>query len=304
MRAVSPARAATGERIAVREPRVQRAVLAWRACGGMRRPVVLRVRQQLRDEDEEHDLAGGGRVRPGPSACADGHKEQGGEIAPHRPLAYGSRCASSQSARPGSPAATSRGPWPVGMYAARLRERLRGFTRVQVFGEVFGFKAGRAKVWFELRDGSGALPCSMWREDFDALGLEPLADGVQVVAAGGCDYYPGSRTASPSFSFSVAAAARRRRGRPAGPARAAAARAARRGPVRAAAAAPPPGPAAHDRRRLRRARQGARRRDRRPAPARLGRARGVGVRARAGPPRRPCASPARCRIWPPARRSR
>ena len=28
---------------------------------------------------------------------------------------------------------------------------------------------------------------------------------MQVVAAGGCDYYPGSRTASPSFSFNVAA---------------------------------------------------------------------------------------------------
>jgi exodeoxyribonuclease VII large subunit len=84
-----------------------------------------------------------------------------------------------------------------------LRERLRGFTHVQVFGEVVGFKAGRAKVWFELRDGSGALPCSMWREDFEALGIGPLADGVQIVAAGGCDYYPGSRTASPSFSFAV-----------------------------------------------------------------------------------------------------
>jgi exodeoxyribonuclease VII large subunit len=68
---------------------------------------------------------------------------------------------------------------------------------------VVGFKAGRAKVWFELRDGAGALPCSMWREDFEALGIGPLADGVQVVAAGGCDYYPGSRTASPSFSFAV-----------------------------------------------------------------------------------------------------
>jgi exodeoxyribonuclease VII large subunit len=95
------------------------------------------------------------------------------------------------------------GPWPVGQYAARLRERLRGFTHVQVFGEVVSFKAGRAKVWFELRDGSGALPCSMWREDFEALGIGALADGVQIVAAGGCDYYPGSRTASPSFSFAV-----------------------------------------------------------------------------------------------------
>jgi exodeoxyribonuclease VII large subunit len=110
-----------------------------------------------------------------------------------------------QPERPaGIPGSDLTGPWPVGHYAAALRERLRGFTRVQVFGEVFGFKAGRAKVWFELRDGSGALPCSMWRKEFDALGLGPLADGVQVVAAGGCDFYVGSRTASPSFSFAVA----------------------------------------------------------------------------------------------------
>ena len=103
----------------------------------------------------------------------------------------------------GIPGSSLTGPWPVGRYAAALREQLRGFTRVQVFGELFSFKAGRAKVWFELRDGSGALPCSMWKGDFDALGLEPPADGVQVVAAGGCDYYAGSRTASPAFSFAV-----------------------------------------------------------------------------------------------------
>src|SRR4051812_46175183 len=103
----------------------------------------------------------------------------------------------------GIPGSVLTGPWAVGQYAARLRERLGEFTRVQVFGEVFGFKAGRAKVWFELRDADGALPCSMWRKDFDALGIGPLADGAQVVAAGGCDYYPGSRTASPSFSFAV-----------------------------------------------------------------------------------------------------
>src|SRR5215217_6982995 len=104
----------------------------------------------------------------------------------------------------GIPGSALPGPWPVGQYAAALRERLRGFARVQVFGEVFGLKAGRAKVWFELRDGSGALPCSMWRREWDALGMPPLEDGVQVVAAGGCDYYPGSRTSSPGFSFDVA----------------------------------------------------------------------------------------------------
>src|SRR3954451_19495003 len=103
----------------------------------------------------------------------------------------------------GIPGSTLTGPFPVGQYAAALRERLRGFARVQVFGEVFGFKAGRAKVWFELRDATGALPCSMWREDFERLRLGALPDGAQVVAAGGCDFYPGSRTASPSFSFAV-----------------------------------------------------------------------------------------------------
>jgi exodeoxyribonuclease VII large subunit len=103
----------------------------------------------------------------------------------------------------GIPGSELTGPWAVGDYAARLRTRLREFARVQVFGEVFGFKAGRAKVWFELRDGTGALPCSMWRREWDALELGELADGAQVVAAGGCDYYAGSRTSSPSFSFAV-----------------------------------------------------------------------------------------------------
>jgi exodeoxyribonuclease VII large subunit len=107
------------------------------------------------------------------------------------------------SARPdGIPGSDLTGPWPVGQYAARLRDRLREFSRVQVFGEVFNLRAGRARVWFELRDERGALPCSMWRRDFDAL-ASPLGDGQQVVAACGCDYYPGSRAASPSFSFAV-----------------------------------------------------------------------------------------------------
>jgi exodeoxyribonuclease VII large subunit len=60
-------------------------------------------------------------------------------------------------------------------------------------------------VWFELRDAEGAVPCAMWRDAFEELGLPAgaLADGAQVVVAGGPDYYPGSRTASPAFSFAV-----------------------------------------------------------------------------------------------------
>jgi len=70
---------------------------------------------------------------------------------------------------------------------------------------VWNLRVTRVRVWFELRDASGALPCAMWREDFDRLGLAEgaLADGSQVVVAGGPDYYAGSRTASPAFSFAV-----------------------------------------------------------------------------------------------------
>ena len=109
----------------------------------------------------------------------------------------------SEAVRPdGIPGSALKGPFPVGIYAAQLQRRLREFSRVQVFGEVCGFKVGGAKVYFELRDAGGALPCSMWRKEFEALGI-PVTEGAQVVVAGGCDFYPGSRTSSPGFSFDV-----------------------------------------------------------------------------------------------------
>ncbi len=94
------------------------------------------------------------------------------------------------------------GPYPVGSYAAQLKRRLLEFARVQLVGEVWGFKQARARVYFELRDSRGALPCSMWSSDFDALELT-LADGMRIVVGGGCDYYPGSATSSPNFTFAV-----------------------------------------------------------------------------------------------------
>lgn len=114
--------------------------------------------------------------------------------------------AASASHRPtGIPGSELPGPWAVGEYAAALRDRLRDFVRVQVFGEVVNLRVHRVRVYFELRDSRGALPCSMWRGDWDALGLTAtvLTDGARVVAAGGCDFYPGSATSSPSFSFAV-----------------------------------------------------------------------------------------------------
>ena len=98
------------------------------------------------------------------------------------------------------------GPFPVGRYSVKLRERLREFADVCLIGEVTGVRIGAGpNVWFELRDGDGALPCAMWRNDFDRLGLGPdeLRDGAEVVVAGGCDWYPGSSSASPRLSFRV-----------------------------------------------------------------------------------------------------
>ena len=99
------------------------------------------------------------------------------------------------------------GPYTVGDYAAALRSKLRSFTRVQIVGEIANLRPPtRARAYFELRDADGAIPCAMWRNDWDRLGAlaQSLADGTQVIVSGGCDYYPGSASASPAFSFSVA----------------------------------------------------------------------------------------------------
>ena len=179
------------------------------------------------------------------------------------------------------------GPYPVGGYAAALRERLRSFARVQLIGEVANLRPpSRARVYFELRDAEGAIPCAMWRNDWDRLGEHTalLRDGAQVIVLGGCDYYAGSASASPAFSFAVTDAADRRRGRSARPDRAPAPRARRRRAAGTPAAASARAAPADDRGRLRRDGQGPRRPPRRAGAPRLGRARRVGLRTRAGPP--------------------
>lgn len=95
------------------------------------------------------------------------------------------------------------GPFPVGRYANELRGFLRKRPRVRLIGEVTGLRITAKSVYFELRDGDGAMRCAIWRSDFDRMQLPEAAfkDGAEVVAAGGLDYYPGSATASPSFSF-------------------------------------------------------------------------------------------------------
>ncbi len=95
------------------------------------------------------------------------------------------------------------GPFAVGRYAIGLRDNMRGRPRMRLIGEITGLRVTAKGVYFELRDSDGAVPCAMWRDAWDRLNLPDASvrDGAEVVVAGGPDYYPGSATASPSFSF-------------------------------------------------------------------------------------------------------
>jgi len=110
----------------------------------------------------------------------------------------------------GIPGSELPGPYGVGEYAAALRMRLRAFAHVQLVGELINLRPSRARVYFELRDAAGAVPCAVWLNDWESILTrsgggtgEPPREGMQVVVAGGCDFYPGSATSSPGFSFSV-----------------------------------------------------------------------------------------------------
>ena len=95
------------------------------------------------------------------------------------------------------------GPFAVGRYAGELREFLRARARVRVIGELVNFKQRGANAYFELRDSDGALPCAIWSNELERMGIPEgaLKDGVEVVVSGGPDYYAGSGQSSPSFSF-------------------------------------------------------------------------------------------------------
>lgn len=112
---------------------------------------------------------------------------------------------------PGSPVAGASlspdlpGPFPVGRYAHRLQQELRKRARVLLIGEVAGVGRSKVQAYFEIRDADGAVPCAIWIDALERLGLsmETLRDGAQVVVAGGPDYYPGGAHSSPNFSFRV-----------------------------------------------------------------------------------------------------
>ena len=81
--------------------------------------------------------------------------------------------------------------WPVGA-TPTLRDELRAFARVQVFGEVFNLAPGRARCSSSCAT-ERRVPCSMWREDFERLGIEALVDGARS-SSPAAPTLPGSRT--------------------------------------------------------------------------------------------------------------
>lgn len=96
---------------------------------------------------------------------------------------------------------SAKGPFAVGAYANALGRKLRAFEHVQLFGDLVNLRRTRVSLYFELRDAAGGgLPCAMWLSKLSTQEVG-IADGDQVVVAGGCDFYPGNEHASPSFSF-------------------------------------------------------------------------------------------------------
>ena len=268
----------------------------------------------------EHDLARQLRVRPASGLGAQCPDEERAEIAPHLhqgfhigPIRLRSRCTFSDP-MPDDPRrrrpprrhprlraerAVARRPLRrrgcatgcAGSRACRCSARCSTCApAARACGSSCATSAARCRA------RCGARTSTRWRA--------PLADGQRVVAAGGCDYYPGSRAASPSFSFAVADV------RVAGEGDLLAQLDRLRRALHAEGLFEPQkrldarAAAALHRRRDRRGRQGARRRPRRAAAARLGGAARVGVRAGAGSPRRARRDPRAAGPRRAARRSR
>ena len=98
------------------------------------------------------------------------------------------------------PRARSPGPFPVGRYAAALREQAALDARACSCSASWSTCArARARVYFELRDAGGRDPvrglAERVGEDAPRRAGRRRREGMQVVVAGGCDYYPGSATA-------------------------------------------------------------------------------------------------------------
>ena len=103
---------------------------------------------------------------------------------------------------PAIPESALPGPFPVGAYAAQLKRRLLEFARVQLVGEVWGFRASRARVYFELRDPVARCPARCGCPTSRRWGIR-LSDGVKVVVGGRMRLLRRQRLVLPAFTFTV-----------------------------------------------------------------------------------------------------
>jgi len=73
----------------------------------------------------------------------------------------------------------------VGDFLAQLNQILSSyFSQVRVRGEVIGFKCNRnGHAYFEIKDGNGIMRCSVFKQYYDASGVE-LSDGMEVIITG------------------------------------------------------------------------------------------------------------------------
>ena len=113
---------------------------------------------------------------------------------------------------------------------------MRKRARVQLIGEVTGLRRSKVQAYFELRDGEGAVPCAIWLNELERLGL-PEGGAARRRRSGRrrrARLLPRRRPVLAELLVPRHAPAAGRGGRPAREAGGAAQAAARRGPVRAA----------------------------------------------------------------------
>ncbi len=80
--------------------------------------------------------------------------------------------------------------WKVSELTREIRAKLEGLGRVQVEGEVTGFKqAASGHLYFALRDLDAQISCTIWKSVVASAVRFDLKEGAQVVAHGKLDVY-------------------------------------------------------------------------------------------------------------------
>lgn len=86
----------------------------------------------------------------------------------------------------------------VGELNERISERIdaaESLQDVQVTGEVVDCSESNVALYFTLTDGTHSVECMLWKRDYADMDVE-IADGLEVLLAGGVDFWPEGGTLS------------------------------------------------------------------------------------------------------------